>query len=208
MDYFVFIRPGQSEIDLPSNLFLWEGPDGSQVLTARVECYNSLASAGRQSRLRSREVWKWIGLYGGGPTKKAIQSIRDVNANPDWPTLKFDTLEHFFDRAAGREHPVVSYELQHHARGCYSAYSLIKTQNRRGEESLLMAEKYTHAWRQLLFNQFHDILAGSSIASAYADSNNEMGGALQTIAQRIDTRRDNRVIEEPIRRVRFTGRRP
>jgi alpha-mannosidase len=242
MDYFVFMRPGASEIDLPSNLFTWEGPDGTQMLTARVECYNTnplnvTTSVERNLDWRPVDAKEWIGIYGvgnhgGGPTKKAVQSIRETNADPEWPTLVMGSLEGFFDRATQREHPVVSHELQHHARGCYSAYSLIKQLNRQGEEGLLAAEKWTsfasflgyqyptekfeYAWRRVLFNQFHDILAGSSVPSAYEDSKQEIGealsgtgrvmyGALQTIAQRIDTRRDKtKEIEEPIRRVRYT----
>ncbi len=241
LDYFVFMRPGANEVDIPSNLFTWESPDGSQVLAARVECYNTnpvmvQTSLERNLYWRPEDAKEWISIYGvgnhgGGPTKKAIQSIRDVAASPDWPTVKFGNLQSFFERASQRQHPVHKNELQHHARGCYAAYSPIKTLNRRGEETLVAAEKwnalasfygypynsekYQHAWQQLLFNQFHDILAGSSIASAYEDSKNEIGesisighramyGAMQTIAQRIDTRRDQRKIEEPIRRVRWT----
>ncbi|MGE5673010.1 MAG: alpha-mannosidase [Mycobacterium leprae] len=241
MDYFVFMRPGKNEIDLPSNMFWWEAPDGSRVLTARVETYNTNPvyvnpSLERNIDWRPPELKEWIHIYGvgnhgGGPTKKAIASIKELQKDPNWPTLQFDTLQHFFERATKDEHPVVAHELQHHARGCYAAYSPIKRLNRRAENALLSAEKlstfatffglkypterFTQAWHRTLFNQFHDILAGSSIASAYEDAHHEMGEALsiaahtmnnafQTIAQQIDTRRDDREIEEPIRRVRWT----
>ena len=241
LDYFVFMRPGANELDLPSNLFQWESPDGSRVLAARVECYNTNpvnvhTSIERNLDWRPSDAQEWlaifgVGNHGGGPTKQAIASVREMNEDPNWPTVKFGTVEGFFDRAAERQHPVVARELQYHARGCYSAYSPIKTLNRRGEESLLMAEKWAavasfyglpypvqkfeHAWQQLLFNQFHDILAGSSIASAYEDSRNEIGealavggravySALQTITARIDTRREGREAEAPIRRVRYS----
>ena len=241
--YFVFMRPGKNEIDLPSNLFWWEGPDGSRVLTARVECYNTnpvfvTSSLERNLDWRPDDAPEWISLYGvgnhgGGPTKKAIQSIRDLQEDPNWPTLRMGDLQGFFARAEGRaaEHPVVRHELQHHARGCYSACSEIKSLNRRAENALATAEKWavfagpygyaypatalTGAWQQLLFNQFHDILAGSSTAPAYEDSRQELGeslavsgralyGAMQTIAQQIDTRRDDRPVDEVIRRTRWT----
>jgi alpha-mannosidase len=241
MDYFVFMRPGKNEIDLPSNLFWWESPDGTRVLTARVECYNTNPetvdmSLTRNLDWRPEDAPEWIGIFGvgnhgGGPTKKAIANLRELQASPDWPTLKFGRLDKFFDGARGRQHPVVSHELQHHARGCYSAYSPIKTLNRKAENLLLTAEKFavfagahgyaypgkelTGAWHNVLFNQFHDILAGSSIPSAYEDSKNEMGealavggralyGAMQTIAQQINTVSGRGEVGAPIRRVRWS----
>ncbi|MCL5269610.1 MAG: hypothetical protein M1457_03430, partial [bacterium] len=54
------------------------------------------------------------------------------------------------------------------------------------------------AWLMLLYNQFHDILAGSSIEPAYEDARDQLGEsksiaqralnhAAQAIAARIDT---------------------
>ena len=44
--------------------------------------------------------------------------------------------------------------------------------------------KLTHAWKIVLFNQFHDILGGCSIREAYDDARNQHGEAL-SIAHRI-----------------------
>jgi len=244
LEYFIFMRPGANELELPSNLFRWRSPDGSQVLAARVETYSTnpvyvQMSLERNLDWRPADAQVWVHLFGvgnhgGGPTRKAIASIREANADPNWPTLRFGSLQSFFAAHEGRtDLPVVDRELQHHARGCYSAYSPIKTLNRQAEETLLAAEKWAavasfyglsyprerleHAWRLLLFNQFHDILAGSAIPAAYADAGNELGeaiavadrarySALQVIAQRIDTRRGERTAAEiePIRRVRWS----
>ena len=35
-DYYVFMRPGPHEKELPSNVFWWQAPDGSRVLTFRI----------------------------------------------------------------------------------------------------------------------------------------------------------------------------
>ena len=62
--------------------------------------------------------------------------------------------------------------------------------------------KLTHAWKNLLFNQFHDILAGCAIESAYTDASylfgeimsitdREINRALQAIACKIDTGADS-----------------
>ncbi|MBM4040592.1 MAG: alpha-mannosidase [Planctomycetes bacterium] len=82
--------------------------------------------------------------------------------------------------------PVVADELQHHARGCYSVVSDIKRMNHECEELLLAAERFaaiataafgaepqqatlSKAWETVLFHQFHDVLAGTSIPEAYDD---------------------------------------
>ncbi|MEG5172842.1 alpha-mannosidase [Microcoleus sp. B3-D7] len=73
-------------------------------------------------------------------------------------------------------------------RGCYTTRADQKRQNRRCEELLYQAEllsslatictgavypksELESAWKQILFNQFHDILPGSAIAPVYADAN-------------------------------------
>lgn len=38
-------------------------------------------------------------------------------------------------------------------------------------------------WKRVLFNQFHDILAGTSIQKAYEDTGNEFGEALSIAAR-------------------------
>ncbi|MFW5696548.1 MAG: glycoside hydrolase family 38 C-terminal domain-containing protein [Phototrophicaceae bacterium] len=90
--------------------------------------------------------------------------------------------------------PVVHSDLQHHAQGCYAAHSGIKQWNRLAENRLLMAEKWSllaawitdqpyptdfdRAWKSTLFNQFHDILAGTSLEVAYDDARDTYGEAL------------------------------
>ncbi|MGB8691418.1 MAG: glycoside hydrolase family 38 C-terminal domain-containing protein, partial [Microcoleus sp.] len=73
-------------------------------------------------------------------------------------------------------------------RGCYTTRADQKRQNRRCEELLYQAELLSSlaticagaiypsseleiAWKQVLFNQFHDILPGSAIAQVYVDAN-------------------------------------
>ncbi|MEG5056356.1 alpha-mannosidase [Microcoleus sp. A2-C5] len=73
-------------------------------------------------------------------------------------------------------------------RGCYTTRADQKRQNRRCEDLLYQAEllssiatictgavypksELESAWKQVLFNQFHDILPGSAIAQVYTDAN-------------------------------------
>ncbi|MEM6399490.1 MAG: alpha-mannosidase, partial [Cyanobacteria bacterium P01_D01_bin.116] len=75
-------------------------------------------------------------------------------------------------------------------RGCYTTHGDQKLYNRRGENLLYEAELFASlasiccgvdypkaqieaAWKKLLFNQFHDILPGSSIPEVYEDAEPE-----------------------------------
>ena len=40
------------------------------------------------------------------------------------------------------------------------------------------AEEYRKAWKSVLFNQFHDILAGTSLRESYEDAAEDYGYAL------------------------------
>ncbi|MFC4427278.1 alpha-mannosidase [Deinococcus navajonensis] len=242
LDAFVFMRPSAGELDLPSNLFTWVGVDGSRLLCARVECYNSSpnqiqTSLERNLAWRPEHLGHWLGLFGvgnhgGGPTRRAVANLRELAADPDWPTLQLNSLSGFFDAVRGEQAPDYHGELQHHARGCYAAVSDIKRLNRRAEHALLRAEKLavlagpagydypaealTHAWKGLLFNQFHDILAGSSLQSAFEDAHQQLGevlsiasrvtfAATQAVADQVDTRLEGRDPDEVIRSLRWDG---
>ncbi len=85
-------------------------------------------------------------------------------------------------------------------RGCYTTRADQKRQNRRCEELLYQAELLSSlatictgavypkselelAWKQVLFNQFHDILPGSAIAQVYTDANLAFADADRTCRQ-------------------------
>ena len=200
MDQYCFFRPDPNEKELPSNLFWWEGPDGSRVLAARMpghygawgdEIEQRIYEAAEQTAKGLRDTMSFYGVgnHGGGPTLANIESIRKVDADPKGPQAIFSSPDQFFDviRDKAAKLPVVAEELQYHSRGCYTAVSALKQHNRRSENLLLQAEKLSclagHltgleypaadlecAWKRVLFNQFHDILAGTSIRPACDDA--------------------------------------
>jgi len=82
-------------------------------------------------------------------------------------------------------------------RGCYTSHGDQKWFNRRAEDLLYQAELWASlvaiatgelfpqaeldlAWKRVLFNQFHDILPGSSIPQVFVDANRDWQAALQT----------------------------
>jgi alpha-mannosidase len=145
-----------------------------------------------------------VGNHGGGPTIASLNAIAEWNEDPAFPAMIQSSPREFFDRvlASGIDIPIVREDLQHHASGCYSAHSGIKRWNRQAENLLISAEKWSsiasqllgraypadlaHAWKQVLFNQFHDILAGTSLEAAYDDARDTYGEAM-AIARRRQT---------------------
>jgi alpha-mannosidase len=198
-DSYVFLRPGPKEKELESPIFWWESPDGSRVLAYRIPheyCapkddigeHVEKAVATLPDADEDYAVFYGVGNHGGGPTKANLDQIARMGLEPS-------SLRRFFDAAARNgTRPVIRGELQHHAPGCYTTHSGIKRWNRRAENALLRAEKWsavadslglrpyplaelTQAWKLVLFNQFHDTLAGTSIEPAYEDARDQLGHA-------------------------------
>jgi len=242
MDYYVFMRPGPHEKKLPADLFWWQAPDGSRVLTYRIslsyasppgdlkEYIQKVSEQFKSDTVKSfpGEIMCFYGIgdHGGGPTRENIESIKALNqhSSSDGPELLFSSPDNYFEEISGKDFrfPVVKDELQHHASGCYSVLSWIKKSNRKLENLLLAAEKLsvmanylgnrtypqerlTRAWWMLLFTQFHDILAGTSIPEAYEDvramhgeveniASEVINGAIQDVAGKVDTEGKGRAL--------------
>jgi alpha-mannosidase len=213
MDSYVFMRPGPHEMRLPGPIFWWESPDGSRVLTFRLPheyCapredlgyHLDKSIAQLPDRWTEMMAFYGVGNHGGGPTRENLDSIRRLDGVGAMPRLRHSTPARFFQavRASGTELPMVKEELQHHAVGCYAAHSGIKRWNRRAENVLAPAEAWsaiaervaalpypgaelTRAWKQLLFNQFHDTLGGTAIEPAYDDARDQLGEATAIAAR-------------------------
>ncbi len=225
--YYVLKRPGPTDgITLPL-LFWWEGPDGSRVLTLRiVDGYSNPANriltvwnSSFAPGFSHGAFFLGVGDHGGGVTKAEIHDVLQMQNDPSLPELRWSTLGEFFSTIESSPQvanlPVIRGGLQHHARGCYSACSEVKYHNRRAERVMVETEsislltnvemdrkypaaEYTAAWWNILFNQFHDLLAGSSLYSNYEKTRDGVGSAcqtaearkiesLETIAKRVDT---------------------
>ena len=226
LDSYVFLRPGPHEKALPGPIFRWTASDGSAVLAYRIpheycspggDLGNQIDKALAQLPADEPElmVFYGVGNHGGGPTKANLDSIRRLDAAGTLPRLRCSSTRAFFDSVSANDGiPTVAGDLLHHSPGCYTAHSGIKRWNRRAENLLQRAEKWaavaaanggpdyplaelTEAWKLLLFNQFHDTLAGTSIAPAYEDARDQIGyasavaslvfnRAIQSLARRIE----------------------
>jgi alpha-mannosidase len=204
LDYYIFMRPMPHEKGLPGRLFWWESDDGSRVLTLRLPYEYCTWGEGLENHvLRCAAEIKQpfevgvcfygVGNHGGGPTRQNLDSIRKMQSDRRYPQLEFAGPERLFQKLLEKDLPipVVHDDLQHHASGTYSAHSGVKRWNRRAENALLVAEKFSaianwvtgqlyptefnQAWKNVLFNQFHDILAGTSLEDAYEDARDSYG---------------------------------
>ncbi len=212
---YIFMRPHPHEQRLPSRLFWWESDDGSRVLTFRIPYEYCTWGKGLQQHvercaaefrgsLNELMCFYGVGNHGGGPTRENIESIRAMDAEASYPRLLFSTPGRYFEsvRQSTFDPPVFHDELQHHASGCYAAHSGVKRWNREAENWLATAEKLSalawregclpypedlaHAWKGVLFNQFHDILGGASIEPAYQDARDLHGEAMAIGARHLN----------------------
>ena len=208
-DSYVMMRPMAHEKELPSALFRWRSPDGAEVLVWRIpRAYTASQEYLTEHIKASLELadpeighvmcFYGVGDHGGGPTKRQIEwIIKNRNAIPNaelifsHPRAFFDAVKPFTERL-----PVVEEELQYHSIGCYTVVHEVKQNMRRAEHGLVSAEKtistypedamkddsnkIDEAWRKVLYNQFHDIYAGTSLASAYDDARDQLGSARDT----------------------------
>ncbi|MFC0627536.1 alpha-mannosidase [Kribbella deserti] len=234
LDSYAFLRPQAHERELPAPLFWWESADGSRVLAYRIpheycspagEISGHVTKALQQLPVTTEPlmVFYGVGNHGGGPTIENIESMKQLAERDLFPEMFPSSARRFFDEVrANPEIPVHRTELQPHAIGCYAAHSEVKRQNRLAEQQLLAAEKWCtiagsiggmpeataelgHAWKQVLFNQFHDIAAGTAIAPAYEDARDQLGEAksiaarlanrsIQSIARQIDIPAEERMM--------------
>lgn len=164
-------------------------------------------------------VFYGVGNHGGGPTIDNICTIREMIGNEPY-RMEFGTLGKFYSELETQNLPEVTGELGRIYFGCYSSDRDIKQLNRKAEWTLLKAEavlamatrwrgdkresgqeELSAAWKQALFNQFHDVLAGTSIEPARNEACREFHGAIaaaeriiqngvQAIANGVETRGD------------------
>jgi len=197
---------GEKKYPFDSNLFKWQSPDGSEVFTYRIlNGYGMWLSDGdfktfedkAQKDNEDKMLFYGVGNHGGGPTVRMIEAIEERRKNSEDFEYIYAGPEEYFENIIKENYvlPVLAGDLQHHASGCYSANAMVKAYNREAENRLITAEKYNilakellgfkydndkfnTAWKNVLFNQFHDIMGGCSIKEAYDDAREMYGESL------------------------------
>jgi alpha-mannosidase len=174
------------------HLYWWIGPDDSRLLALNdivwymcaigPEIADPLIEFSQATGLKFKTVLYGVGDHGGGPTRRDLRRIAELDSWPVFPNVKFSTLHDFFRRAEreAQNLPEIVGERNFVFPGCYTSQARIKGANRHGENLLYAAEaaaaigervagvsyprcNLEAAWKHVLFNQFHDILPGSGV---------------------------------------------
>ncbi len=209
-------------------LFRYRGPSGAEILAYKEPYWynNGIIPDGgiglpQLSQLcgglKTGLIVYGVGNHGGGPTRRDIERILEMQAWPVFPNIRFGTLHEFFEAAERVRDslPVVDHELNFIFPGCYTTQSRIKMANRKCETSLndteqlcalghLLAgaeypgKRLAEAWQRVLFTHFHDILTGSCVqesrehamglyAEALSTTQTALGNAMRVLSESVDT---------------------
>lgn len=158
-----------------------------------------------------------VGDHGGGPSRRDIERILEYRSWPLTPDISFGTLRQMFEALEEKRDsfPIVRQELNCLFTGCYTTQARIKMSNRISEARMNEAEALSamnsiltdaprhqeqldRAWRNILFNHFHDILPGSGtietreyalgrFQDTLAKTATHSTASMRSIADRIDT---------------------
>jgi len=152
-----------------------------------------------------------VGDHGGGPSRDMLDVARLWQKSPFFPEIKYTKAVEYLDLLPAATLPVWDDELylEFH-RGCYTTHADQKRNNRHTEHLLYQAElffsvavlagavkdtsviqslkaKLEKAWKITLFNQFHDIIPGTSIKEVFIEANQQWDEAIATTAEVLKT---------------------
>jgi alpha-mannosidase len=187
----------------PHEAFWWQAPDGTRIFSIMTPSIGESIDPIKMSNFAKdweaktglqKSFWlPGVGDHGGGPTRDMLEVARKWQQSPLFPQLKSSSMTEFCQQVEDtlKDVPVWDDELylEFH-RGCYTSHADQKRHNRRCEHLLTEAEMFSAiatlltqapypkteletAWKKVLFNQFHDILPGSSIPEVFVDANQE-----------------------------------
>jgi alpha-mannosidase len=138
---------------------------------------------------RDVPVFWGIGDHGGGPTREDLRRIDDFIAQEKRVAFMHSTPDRLYEalRVHGQTAPLVVGDLQRVFTGCYTSLAKLKRLAVRSLGTLRQTEalraaswwqlqqpyptaQLDEAWRDHLFNDFHDILPGTCIEPAEQDA--------------------------------------
>lgn len=195
----------------PYNTFWWEGIDGTTVLSYMHNNYGSRTTpsaimrrwserAQQESTHSGRIVPFGWGDGGGGATRDHLEFLRRLKDLEGCPKCHIDAPAAFFKKLDISKLPrwVGELYLAGH-RGTYTTQAKTKKGNRKSELMLREAEMWgaiasvatgmrfpqeemNGLWRDVLLNQFHDIIPGSSIAQVHGEAEAVYAQAIERAA--------------------------
>lgn len=190
--------------------------DYSDDLTSEFRLASWLREYEASTGLKQMLVLFGVGDHGGGPTPEMLEQVQRLKNLDVFPNLVYGTVADYLRWVRTtdlKSLPVWNNELylEYH-RGTATTQANTKKNNRESEVLLGEAEataaiaslygrpystgNFQESWRGVMFNQFHDILPGSSIRPVYVDAAEtyaksqeiaeyELNSSLETIAANI-----------------------
>ena len=188
----------------PYNIFWWEGMDGSKVLSHTFKKNNANFQSGdlitrwEEDRVQQENIDGLMfpfgfGDGGGGPTREMVEMARRCTDLEGAPRCHMESPVAYFER---HPDPVDTFcgelYLAWH-RGTLTSQTRTKQGIRWAESALKRVEYFLsrrmlsgrempenwqerleNLWKKLLFNQFHDIAPGTSIARVHERAEKEL----------------------------------
>ena len=209
IDYFLTQKISWNQFNrFPHHTFMWEGIDGSEVLTHFIASNTYNGNMLPEELIFSEKNFtendvldEYLSVFGmgdggGGPAEEYIErGLRQQNLE-GCPKVKFEHAQAFFDRVGDKKELLEKWRgelyLELH-RGTLTTQAKVKKGNRKLENCLKVleflystldlevypAEEIEYIWKKLLINQFHDILPGSSITKVYEITREEYEDCFQ-----------------------------
>ncbi len=188
----------------PYNHFWWEGMDGSRVLGHTFKKNNAVFQAGdlitrwEEDRVQQENVDGLMfpfgyGDGGGGPTREMVEMARRCRDLEGAPRCHMESPVAYFERRPEAEEVFRGELYLAWHRGTLTSQARTKAGIRRAEVKLKQVEyamsqwllsgkklreewkeRLEALWKKLLFNQFHDIAPGTSIARVHERAEAEL----------------------------------
>ena len=193
IDYFFTTKmTWNAVVRFPHSSFIWRGNDGSEVLAhvtqdsgyvthMRVQDVKSPMLGHQQADVHGEYLLPTgYGDGGGGPTDEMCESARRLGSLPGMPSITWGHPEQFFERLERVRDRLPTHQgecyLEYH-RGTFTTHGNLKATFRGLERAMQTAEAVAaatgkswdmeHAWKRLVFAQFHDYIPGSSVWDVY-----------------------------------------
>lgn len=188
----------------PYNVFWWEGMDGSKVLSHTFKKNNAnfqpgdLITRWEEDRVQQENIDGLMFPYGfgdggGGPTREMVEMSQRCADLEGAPRCRVESPVKYFERLESVENTFRGELYLAWHRGTLTSQTKTKRGIRKAEIALkqlervisqrLLAgkempdnwqEKLESLWKKLLFNQFHDIAPGTSIARVHERAEREL----------------------------------
>ena len=203
------VRQDPEAEPFPYNLFWWQGMDGSKVLAHTYKKNNANFQAGdlitrwEEDRVQQENIDGLMFPYGfgdggGGPTREMVEMQKRCADLEGAPRCRMENPVKYFERNADPAETFSGELYLAWHRGTLTTQAKTKQRIRRAEIAMKQLEyvlsrqmlagkampenwreQLDGLWKKLLFNQFHDIAPGTSIARVHERAEKELAEVIQ-----------------------------